>query len=72
MTYGCVPLDVDFTDLSDPGPNPPIIDWSWDFDGDTIEDFNGQNPPTQSTGMPAAGLTAFGLLASAAALRKNN
>jgi len=48
VTYGCVALDVDFTDLSDPGANPPIIDWSWDFDGDTIEDFNGQNPPTQT------------------------
>ncbi len=44
VTYGCAPLEVNFTDLSEPGAEPPIISWSWDFDGNGVEDYNGQNP----------------------------
>jgi PKD repeat protein len=37
---GCGPLTVVFTDLSTGAPTS----WSWDVDGDGIEDYNTQNP----------------------------
>ncbi len=40
VTVGSAPLAVAFTDLS---TGVPIL-WSWDVDGDGIEDYNTQNP----------------------------
>lgn len=41
-TSGSLPLSVDFTDLSSPGPGGPISGWAWDFgDGGTS---TAQNP----------------------------
>jgi hypothetical protein len=41
---GRAALTVQFTDNSRFDPNNPIKTWSWDFDGDGIEDSNLQNP----------------------------
>ena len=43
VTYGPVPLTVNFTDLSISQPNP-IISWQWDFDNDGTVDATEQNP----------------------------
>ncbi len=62
VTYGCASLDVNFTDFSEPGAAPPIVGWSWDFDGDGVEDYNGQTPPTQTyseAGLYTVSLTVF-------------
>lgn len=41
-TQGEAPLNVQFTDISISGGE--IIDWSWDFDGDGVEDSDLSNP----------------------------
>lgn len=43
-TTGYSPLEVQFTDISVCDEKNPIISWSWDFDGDGIEDSNEKNP----------------------------
>ncbi len=40
-TLGAPPFSVDFTDTS---TGAPAIAWSWDFDGDSVEDSILQNP----------------------------
>ncbi len=41
--YGYIPLDVTFTDISNPGTNP-ITNWEWDFNDDGVIDSNEKNP----------------------------
>jgi len=52
LTSGCAPLEVTFTDSSDPGPAGPILSWSWDFDGDGFEDSDLESPPAQVYAAP--------------------
>ncbi|MGB5924713.1 MAG: PKD domain-containing protein, partial [Dehalococcoidia bacterium] len=54
-TSGCAPLTVVFTDQSTGNPGS----WSWDVDGDGIEDYNIQNPSHTyaSTGTYTVSLT---------------
>ncbi|MEL6191098.1 MAG: PKD domain-containing protein [Bacteroidota bacterium] len=49
-TSGCMPLDVDFTDISTDG-DAAIVDWSWDFGTGDVSPL--QNPSYQFT---AAGM----------------
>lgn len=42
---GCAPLSVTFTDESIAPSGSPILTWSWDFDGDGLEDSNSPTPP---------------------------
>ncbi|MFM7668146.1 MAG: PKD domain-containing protein, partial [Bacteroidota bacterium] len=52
VTGGCVPLTVNFSDLSvDPNPSNQIVSWSWNFGGGTPSTFNGQNPPPVTYGI---------------------
>jgi PKD repeat protein len=52
VTGGCVPLTVNFSDLSiDPNPSNQIVSWSWNFAGGTPSSFNGQNPPPVTYGI---------------------
>jgi PKD repeat protein len=43
-TTGFTPMEVHFSDMSLCDENNPITSWSWDFDGDGIEDSNEKDP----------------------------
>ncbi|MBM3186892.1 MAG: PKD domain-containing protein, partial [Bacteroidetes bacterium] len=52
VTGGCVPLTVNFNDLSiDPNPTNQIVSWNWNFGGGTPSTFNGQSPPPVTYGI---------------------
>ena len=63
--YGLTPLAVEFTDESDPG-DAPITIWSWDFDGDSVEDSNEPSPTHiyEVAGVYTVSLTVTTVLAS--------
>jgi hypothetical protein len=44
LLFGFDLPQIQFTDLSESGPNKPIISWEWDFNNDGIVDATEQNP----------------------------
>jgi len=50
VQVGPAPLTVQFTDRSYTGDPGGVLAWSWDFDGDGVEDSTAQNPTFTFTG----------------------
>ena len=47
-THGTLPMSVQFTDQSI--GETPLVGWSWDFDGDAVEDSTDQHPTYEYAG----------------------